>query len=165
MAGAAGYLLGDAAGATATDSGSERTEAQRNAAARAAADTARRSEQRGYYAGLSQGRRDGRARGEAVGKGAGTTAATTERAAETVTRSCGDLAQDGAGTYGVASVNVECTTARQVAQQWETECASQPSGDCTVSTGFACNYEQTGEELGSITCSNADRKVTFENGA
>jgi len=82
-----------------------------------------------------------------------------------VSRSCGDLANEGAGTYGVASVNVICDIALQVARQWELECATAPSGDCTVNAGFACDYTQVALELGNITCTQDDRTVTFETGA
>lgn len=100
-----------------------------------------------------------RARARTIKGGAGTTAAAP------VSRSCGDLVESGAGTYKVQSVNTVCDIATQVARQWEDQCASQPSGTCTVRAGFACTYVDAGIELGRITCTSGSRKVTFETGA
>ena len=78
---------------------------------------------------------------------------------------CGDLVESGAGTYDVRATGVDCETAIVVARQWESECASASDGSCEVTLGFACAYAQTGYELGSITCTMGDRKVSFQTGS
>ena len=154
----AGYLLGRSSGEDVNHARNEgRVAGERSGSARGA--------ETGYRRGLRAGRRDGfregyrRALAGAAGTGQGQAPAVPIR------RSCGDIAEEGAGTYNVQSVNVICDIALQVARQWEMECAQRPSGDCTVRAGFACDYQQTGYELGSIACSDGDRRVTFATGA
>jgi hypothetical protein len=155
---ACGYALGRASGedlTAARDAG--RASGQQAGAARGA--------ERGYRAGLKNGERQAyrlayrQARERTINAGRG------EIAAQPVNRSCGNLVESGAGSYNVQSVNVICDIALQVARQWEMECAITPEGDCTVRTGFFCDYTQTGYELGTIACTNGTRQVTFETGA
>lgn len=78
---------------------------------------------------------------------------------------CGDLGSEGAGSGNIKASGVDCNTARGVAKQWESQCASQPDGSCTVSAGFACRFREAGYEAGVISCTAEDREVRFETGA
>lgn len=79
--------------------------------------------------------------------------------------SCGNLVESGAGSYNVQATGIDCATARQVAAQWEKECAQTPSGSCEVSSGYYCSFQAAGEELGYINCVDGERQVKFETGA
>lgn len=120
-----------------------------------------RGAETGYRAGLKAGHRAGyrKAYKRALEQEPPAPAASLPK------ESCGDLATDGAGTYTVESVGVECGEARQVAEQWEEQCADEPSGDCQVSAGFYCNFEEVAIEQANITCASGNRRVTFESGA
>lgn len=153
-----GYLLGRSGGEDLDRARSEGREAgQRAGAARGA--------ERGYELGLGAGRREAFRRSYREARARTLRERRGEIAVAPTHRSCGDLVSEGAGSYGVESTNLICDIAVQVARQWEMECAATPEGDCTVNAGFYCDYTQTGYELGSITCTEGDRRVTFETGA
>ena len=157
-AGGAGYAVGRSTGEDLEEARSDgRAAGERSGSARGAA--------RGYRQGFQRGRR--RAYRSAYRKALARTLASGagQISARPVNRSCGNLVEEGAGTYNVQSVNVVCDIARQVATQWEGECATRPSGSCTVRAGFACSYQEIGEELAAITCTDSDRRVTFQSGA
>jgi hypothetical protein len=159
VAGASGYALG-------RSSGEDLNRASDDARQVGERIGSARGTERGYREGLRAGKREGyqetyrKARRKTL-REAGEQGTSPAPA----TRSCGDIATEGAGSYGVEGVNVICDIALQVARQWEMECASIPSGDCSVRAGFDCDYTQTGEELGSITCTDGNRRVTFQTGA
>lgn len=152
-----GYFLGRSGGEDLERARSDGRAAGERAGSAAGAE-------RGYRSGLRKGRRQGyrsayrTALRTKLRKGPGQVNVAPTR------RSCGDIATEGAGSYNVHSVNVICDIALQVARQWEAECA-QAGGDCTVRAGFTCDYQQTAYELGSITCSDNSRRVTFQTGS
>jgi hypothetical protein len=79
---------------------------------------------------------------------------------------CGDLAESGAGTYGVRALEADCGTARQVAQEWENGCVgAQLTNPCTVSAGFECSVDESGLELYRVSCKSGGATVRFENGS
>ena len=107
--------------------------------------------------------------GVAVGTGEESPTPTTPKAIRLPrvdTKECGDLVESGAGTYDVEAGGVDCGTGREVAQQWEDECASGTPQPCTVSAGFDCSSSSAGTELTRVVCEGpGDQVVLFENGA
>jgi hypothetical protein len=159
LAAAAGaYAFGNA-------SGEDLAAARANGRAKGQRAGAARGAEKGYRDGLARGKKQGYKAAVRQAKKKTLIGGQAEVAAAPVSRSCGNLVENGAGTYSISSVDVICDIARQVARQWEMQCASKPSGSCTVGAGFACSYKQVGEELGNITCTSGDRRVAFENGA
>lgn len=148
--GGGGYLLGRSSGEDLNQARSEgRALGERAGSARGA--------ESGYRTGLRLGHREGYRQAYRRALRAATRKGEPQNVPAPVHRSCGDIAEEGAGTYNVNSTNVICDIALQVARQWEMECAQQPSGDCTVKAGFACDYRQVAHELGNITCSEGKR--------
>jgi hypothetical protein len=80
---------------------------------------------------------------------------------------CGDLAEDGYGTYNVQGNGVDCTAARNMAYIWEEVCLGSDiaPNPCPVVRRFSCSQNEVGIELVSIACIRGDHAVTFENGA
>jgi hypothetical protein len=80
---------------------------------------------------------------------------------------CGDLGDDGYGTYNVNGNGVDCDTARRMAYIWEGVCSGIDMGPnpCPIIDGFSCTQSKVGIELVSIACVKPGRAVTFENGA
>jgi hypothetical protein len=80
---------------------------------------------------------------------------------------CGDLADEGAGTYSVKGNGVDCDTARSMAYTWETICLGMDvaPNPCPVIRRFNCSQSEVAIELVSITCVRGRHAVTFENGA
>ncbi len=155
-AGGVGYVVGRSGGEDLDRARSEgRAAGERSGSARGA--------QRGYREGLQEGRRRTyrdayeRALTDTLGEG-------SEPSTTPVSRSCGNLAEEGAGTYKVQSVDVICDIARQVATQWEMEC-TQTRSACTVRAGFSCSFAEAGIEQVRVTCVDGERRVTFESGA
>jgi hypothetical protein len=87
------------------------------------------------------------------------------------TKYCGQLVESGAGTYDVQGTGVECALARQVAREWQQQCAtqqlgaSQPGGACTVSAGYECETQREAAELAIIRCTDGTREVKLSFGA
>ena len=121
--------------------------------------------ERGYRAGLGDGRRQAYRAAYRAALRRTLRRGKLELDTTPVRRSCGDLAEQGAGSYNVQSVNVICDIALQVGRQWAAECAQTAGGDCTVRAGFACDYQEVGYERGEINCTDGSRRVTFETGA
>ena len=157
-AGGGGYALGRA-------SGEDLERARASGQAQGQKAGAARGAERGYRVGLAKGKKTGYRAGYRTERKRVLRGGQSKVAAAPVNRSCGNLVEDGAGTYNVSSVDVVCDLAKQVARQWEMQCANQPSGSCTVGLDFSCSYSRPGYELGSISCTNADRRVSFETGA
>jgi len=95
----------------------------------------------------------------------GTAVLATDARPQAVKRSCGDLARRGFGIGNLESVDVDCDTARRVTREWEAECATRPSGSCSVSSGFACEFREVGFEGGDVSCTKGNRRVDFMTGA
>jgi hypothetical protein len=87
------------------------------------------------------------------------------------TKYCGKLVESGAGTYDVQGTGVECALARQVAREWQQQCAtqqlgaSQPGVACTVSAGYECDTHREAVELAIIRCTDGTREVKLSFGA
>jgi hypothetical protein len=146
----AGYSLGVSGGADLGGAkGRGEAEGERSGAARGTRG--------GYRTGLRAGRRTGYRKAYDGGL-----EVTPEPVAE---RDCGNLVESGAGTYAVKAKGADCDLARNVARQWETECATGGDGSCRVSAGYECVYRDAGYELGYITCTSGSAQVRFETGA
>lgn len=79
-------------------------------------------------------------------------------------KQCGDI--PSRLIYDIRTKRVSCTTARRVARQWGSQCAQTPTGSCTVSAGFYCQYRATGYESGAIRCARSGgRVVRFVTGS
>lgn len=123
---------------------------------------AKRGTELGYRAGYRTAYADASQKAFRSAKKRAMKRGATSIKATPVLRECGDLAEEGAGTYSVRSENVVCDIARQVAYQWESQCAAT---SCSVPAGFACSTVQVGYELSNTTCLSGSRKVTFESGS
>lgn len=80
---------------------------------------------------------------------------------------CGDIAESGAGVYGVQASGVDCVMADRIASEWQDQCGFQGMTDCPVA-GYNCAGDQQGSELFKIVCAAARAeggKVRFTFGS
>lgn len=164
LAGLAAFLVSaSAAFLFANYQGVDVDQARAEGAATGSASGAQRGELLGYRSGYRRAFTQTRKRSYSSTKRRVVKAGAAEASkVAPINRSCGNMVDEGAGSYSVQAQNLVCDLARQVVVQWEMHCST---GTCSVPAGFSCSYRDGGIELVHVTCIDGERVVRFDNGA
>jgi len=81
-------------------------------------------------------------------------------------RTCGDLAESGAGVYDVVATGVTCIQALHIAHVWDLACPGDLRGPCYIIHGGRCEETPVSYELVGINCEFPRKRfVQFQWGA
>ncbi len=79
---------------------------------------------------------------------------------------CGDVAQEGAGVYGVSVQGDDCDGALAVARSWQDDCFFRRCDEQAPIHGYTCRTRDVGYEQVAVTCTDGSGAVVrFEAGS